>query len=329
MQHVGIALASIAMAIFVIHYAGRAKWLTWRRVALLALVPGIGLALAWTNEAHHLIWKETHLRIEGSLALLDISYGPYFWFYTAYNYLVLLSGAFVLAQTARHAAYLQRCQAIILLIGVLLPAIVMLVYLSHQSPFPDLDLAPLGWSASGLVVAFGLFRYRLFDRVPIARDKVIETLRDGVLVLDPRNRIVDANPTMLKLPGCSASQVIGKPAAQVLVGPFAAAAPSDVEIYTATRRYCGDWLIPLSAPVSEFLREGARADLTTCREGRLSEISACDEITLDKPDVIAIVLRVALPHRQMEAVAPLAAFFPSTVHRSRRRRRPACALEQA
>lgn len=80
------------------------------------------------------------------------------------------------------------------------------------------DLAPLGYSLGGLVLAWGLFRYRLFDIVPVARDKVIENMIDGVLVLDTQGRIVDANPTMLQLIGRSAGQVVGQPVEQILAG---------------------------------------------------------------------------------------------------------------
>jgi len=217
-QHVGIALTPVAMVAFVLHYIGCEKWLTRRNLILLAAVPFVGLLLTWTNEAHHLIWAETRLRIVGSLALLDISYGPYFWFYLAYNYLVLLFSAAIFLLAALRAPHLQRRQATILLIGTLCPGVALLINFTGQSPLPGLDLAPLGYSLSGLVLAWGLFRYRLFDIAPVARNKVIENMIDSVIVLDTQRRIVDANPAMLQLIGRSAGEVIGRPVVDVLAG---------------------------------------------------------------------------------------------------------------
>jgi hypothetical protein len=91
-QHIGIALTSVAMMVFIFHYIGQEKWLNWRTLTLLSAIPFIGLLLTWTNEWHGLIWSEIKLRIVGSLALLDITYGPYFWVYVAYNCLVILFG---------------------------------------------------------------------------------------------------------------------------------------------------------------------------------------------------------------------------------------------
>jgi PAS domain S-box-containing protein len=217
-QHVGIALTSVAMAIFVLHYIGLKKWLTWRNLALLAVVPTVGLLLAWTNESHKLIWASIEFRALGSLALLDLSYGPYFWFYFAYNYLILLFGAGMFLRAALRSPHLQRRQATILLIGTLCPGVALLIYLAGWSPWPELDLAPLGYSLGSLVLAWGLFRYRLFDIVPVARDKVIENMGDGVLVIDTQGRIVDANPAMLEIIGYPAGAVIGRPVAQILSG---------------------------------------------------------------------------------------------------------------
>jgi len=217
-QHLGIALTPVAMAVFVLHYIGREKWLTRRNLALLAAVPFVGMLLAWTNEVHGLIWAHVNLKIVRSLALLDLSYGPYFWFYFAYNYLVLLGSAVIFLRAALRSPHLQRRQAAIMLIGTLCPGVAILIYLTGLSPLRHLDLAPLGYSLCSLVLAWGIFRYRLLDIVPVARDKVIENMTDGVIVLDTQGRVVDANPTMLQLIGRSAGEVVGRPVAQFLAG---------------------------------------------------------------------------------------------------------------
>ena len=46
---------------------------------------------------------------------------------------------------------------------------------------------------TGLLFAYGLFRYRIIDLTPIARDKIFEEFSDAVLVVDRRRRLVDFN----------------------------------------------------------------------------------------------------------------------------------------
>jgi PAS domain S-box-containing protein len=52
-----------------------------------------------------------------------------------------------------------------------------------------------------LVIAWGLFRYRLFDIVPIAYDLIVESMSDAVMVLDVHDRVVDVNGAMKSVLG--------------------------------------------------------------------------------------------------------------------------------
>jgi hypothetical protein len=57
-------------------------------------------------------------------------------------------------------------------------------------PIPRYDLSPALMSVSGIIVAWGLFYYRLFDLAPVARATVIDGMDDGVIVLDAQQRLV-------------------------------------------------------------------------------------------------------------------------------------------
>jgi signal transduction histidine kinase len=55
-------------------------------------------------------------------------------------------------------------------------------------------------------MAWGVWRFRLLDIVPAARDAVVESMEDGVIVMDVQGRVVDVNP--------AAEAVLDQPAAQ-------------------------------------------------------------------------------------------------------------------
>jgi PAS domain S-box-containing protein len=61
-----------------------------------------------------------------------------------------------------------------------------------------------------MAIALSLFRYRLLDVVPVARENVIEDMADGVVVLDLQDRVVDMNPAAEHYLGCSARKAIGR-----------------------------------------------------------------------------------------------------------------------
>jgi PAS domain S-box-containing protein len=83
------------------------------------------------------------------------------------------------------------------------------------SPLPNLDLTPLSFTITGLAMAWSLFRFRLLDITPVARNAVVESMSDAVIVLDKNNRITDLNPAAQRLLGHTLSELVGQPAAQV------------------------------------------------------------------------------------------------------------------
>lgn len=104
-----------------------------------------------------------------------------------------------------------RGQAWLLLAAALLPWAGNFLYLSGLSPLAGLDLTPLCFALTGVVLALDLFYFKLLCLVPIARAKALEAMGDGVLVLDPQGLVVDANPAAGQLLGQPTLSLIGQP----------------------------------------------------------------------------------------------------------------------
>jgi len=220
-QYLGIVSVPVMWLIFALQYTGREEWLTGHNLALLAVVPLITVLLVWTNDAHGLIWSSIGQNTDGSFLVLDLTYGAWFWVHWMYSYLLLLLGTILLIRVLIRSEGLYRGQALVLVIGMLAPWVGNALYVSGLNPFPHLDLTPLAFTLSGLAGAWGLARLRLLDIVPIARDVVIESMSDGVIVLDAQNRIVDLNPIAEHIIGRSAVEAIGQPISQVISGRLA------------------------------------------------------------------------------------------------------------
>ncbi|HEY1013187.1 MAG TPA: histidine kinase N-terminal 7TM domain-containing protein, partial [Herpetosiphonaceae bacterium] len=211
-QHLGIAYIPPNLLAFACAYVDREDLLAGGRRLALAIPPLLDVLLAATNELHGLIWRSIELVPSTGAATLRITYGPYFWLYTAYSYVVLLLGLGLLARAALRSGPLQRGQSRIMALGALFPWLGNLLYLSGASPFGRLDLTPFGYTLTGAALAWGLFRYRLLNVVPIARDRVVESMHDGFIVLDRANLLLDLNPPAEAILGAgAAATLIGKP----------------------------------------------------------------------------------------------------------------------
>jgi PAS domain S-box-containing protein len=215
-EYLGIAALPAIWMVFTLQFAGHETWLTRRRIALLFVVPAITLVLNWTNEFHYWHYRSVAVNTSSPFPLLAIVRGPWYWTHIAYFYLLLLAGTILLWQMFQRSVGLYRRQAGFILMGALVPWAINIAYMAGLRPFTYLDLTPFAFTVTGAVVGWGLFRYRLLDIVPVARGKVLESMSDGMLVLDMQARIVDANPAALQLLGRSAGEVIGQPAVQIL-----------------------------------------------------------------------------------------------------------------
>src|SRR2546422_2741930 len=225
----GAAFAPTLWLAFVLQYTGRARWLTRRNIAILLVEPLVILILVWTNQFHALLEDNIRLDTSGSFAAVVMTYGVWYWINIAYSYLLLFVGAVLicmLIQTLVRSSHLYLGQAGALLIAVVAPWVGNALTIFGLNPFPKLDLTPFAFTVTGVAMASSLFLFRLLDIIPVAREAVIESMSDAVIVLDEQNRIVDLNPAAQRLAVRTGSKAVGRPFTQVF-----AAWPELVERY--------------------------------------------------------------------------------------------------
>ncbi|MDY0018362.1 MAG: histidine kinase N-terminal 7TM domain-containing protein [Anaerolineae bacterium] len=199
--------------LFVLAYTQREAWLTPRRRVLVWIIPVVTLVLAWTNELHWLYWPTITPVSDEPGAMLTYTHGVLFLPNLIYAYGMMVAGTWGLLRIALGSATLYRSQAAALIAGAIIPWIGNAVYLAGWTA--SIDTTPIGFALSGLLMVWGIFRFQMFDLVPVARDAVVENMTDGVLVLDTHDRIVDINPAAAQWLGREPGQVIGRPLDQV------------------------------------------------------------------------------------------------------------------
>jgi PAS domain S-box-containing protein len=220
-QYLGIAAIPVAWLALAVEYTDQGRWLTLRNLALLSLVPLATLALVWTSGHHGLIWSEVGLETIDSLTILALTYGSWFWIQSAYAYALLLAGTILIARAFYQAPPAYRGQARVILIGALIPWLCNLFGLLSRGghlPYVGLDPTPFGFTATGILVAWGLLRFQLLDIVPVARDAIVENMGDAVIVLNAQNRVVDLNRAAQEIFHLTETSAIGQPAGEVLAG---------------------------------------------------------------------------------------------------------------
>jgi len=219
LEYVGITLLPACWIVFIIFFIGKDDWLTVPNWILIFAFPFITMLLVWTNQWHHLHYQSVSLATLGEYTLLDIDTGPWYLIFTVYFYILLALGTFLLARKFRIADRIYRQQNSIIILAAFIPWIVNLLYLVGFRPYEHIDLTPYAFICTSFLLAYGLIKFRLFNVIPIAREKIIEDMRSGMLVLDSKNRIVDLNTEMRRLFNNDVS-LVGKPFKELLSHEF-------------------------------------------------------------------------------------------------------------
>ena len=213
-QYLAVAPIGVLWLMFATKYS-RAAWVRDGILRVLVwIIPVATLALAATNERHEFYWSAISDISIASGTRLSYGAGPWYWVHAAYSYGLLLAGTLILMRGLRRFPPPYRRQTAMILAGVIVPWAGNVMYLAHVFG-PGVDPTPLAFAVSGVCFTWGMYRYRLFGLVPVARDMVLDSMDDGVLVLDSQRHIVDLNAAAERYTGCTSAS-LGRPVEEVV-----------------------------------------------------------------------------------------------------------------
>jgi PAS domain S-box-containing protein len=208
-RNLGVVAAPTLWFIFVLAYTQHDRWLTRRRLALLAIPPILSITVIWTNAWHGLFSGGVVWDAEAPFPVLKATrIGPWFWVNLLYSYALVSISVWLLYGFYRRSQGGRRRQAGVFLVSALLPWLGSLLYVVGLR-VAHLDPTPFSFFVAGAVVVWGMAHYQLLDITPLARDAVMESIDDAVVVLDAQGRIVDLNPAARRIAQASGRDPIG------------------------------------------------------------------------------------------------------------------------
>lgn len=207
-----IASAPIFWAAFAMQYTGKVKWLSFPRFLLFWIVPSLTFMFAQTNELHGLIWESPEvIFVNQNLRFLEVpSYGSWFWVHAIYSYTLTFLGAILILREHFRVAEIYRKQSRWLVAGGVLPLVFNLAYILKIFPGLEKDFSSIAYAFAGIVFSIGVFRHGLLDIMPIARNTIVESMKEGVFVVDKESRLIDINMSARKLLLLTDDSIIGK-----------------------------------------------------------------------------------------------------------------------
>ena len=198
-QYIAYCYSPLTLLAMCMEFTGYDRLVRSRKIIWTAVIPTIILILVWTDGLHGLMRYDMHMDYSGSFPVIDKKYGHAFYIHALYSHSLNILAWILLIRAVFFKNTVYRKQAVSLLVGMSLIVIPNILYISGLGPVKRFDITPNFFGPAGLIIALGIFRYKLFDLIPVARAAVIENMDAGVMVLDMQDRVLDINPAFRKI----------------------------------------------------------------------------------------------------------------------------------
>jgi len=153
---------------------------------LFFIIPLLSLILLWTNNLHHLFFKEY------SIELSDCVFGPWFYVHQVYTYFLYGLSILHLVNYFKKNSGIFSQQINLIVTGTVFPFVVNLLGTLGIIKL-TVYITPIALAISLICFAIALFKFQLLSALPIALTKIVNRISDGYIVLNDKNIVTDFN----------------------------------------------------------------------------------------------------------------------------------------
>jgi PAS domain S-box-containing protein len=196
-SYLGIAFLPLFYFLFSTAFSQKNHLIKPINLFFLSVIPVITIIMVFTNDLHGLVWRDIQHDKAANLAIYK--HGVWFWIFYSYTFILLLSGLYQLVSSIQKFTSYYKSQITILILGSAIPIIGNIIYVSGLNPFPGFDWTPVAFVATGMFVLFGVFRHNMFRLLPQAKQKLIDTMNEGVAVVNQDGYIEEINPAFQRI----------------------------------------------------------------------------------------------------------------------------------
>ena len=181
-----------------------------QRLRILYLFPITSIIFIWTNSWHHLMYRSIDMELALPITLLKVERAGGFWVINGIIMLLFSIGSIRMIYNLIHATRAHRKHYLVLTLASLPPFGSYLLVLTQSVPH-NLDLSPIAFALSGLLIFWGIVNMQLFHMVPIAEHMVVDAMRDAMIILDTHGCLIESNKQARRLLSKEKSSIIGMP----------------------------------------------------------------------------------------------------------------------
>lgn len=199
LQYMGLPILPVLSLAVAIELLSPRIFRLRRRLAYLYIIPGITYLLLCTNSMHHAYFTSARIIHVDGLMELGFVRGEWYYVQMIYSYGMFLASAIAWFYYLVATGKLFGVKAFSIVTAIGLPWFANMMFLIQGAGHVD-------FTGLSLIIAGGLFyvgisRSGKIDIIPAARERIFESMRDAVIVIDSQARVIDMNAAAIRLVG--------------------------------------------------------------------------------------------------------------------------------
>ena len=200
--YIGNSFLSVALFFTALIYANTVVTFK-KRYLLLFIIPILSLLILWTNDYHHLFYKEYSIYPDKSV------YGDFSYIYNAFSTgLLIISIVYLIRCSIKNSGFFSM-QSILMTIAIIVPISINILS-SFKIIGSTIYITPMSFSITIILLSFAIFKFDFLRVAPIALQRIVDRMSDGYLVLNTDNDVVDFNKTFLQISNAPANKLRGR-----------------------------------------------------------------------------------------------------------------------
>ncbi|MBD2868176.1 histidine kinase N-terminal 7TM domain-containing diguanylate cyclase [Paenibacillus arenilitoris] len=208
-EYLGMPFIAPCSLLLVMHYVGLDKITASRRAWWLFVIPAVTLLMVTTNDYHRFFYRDIFLRPDTPSPMVDVVPGTWYYVHGGYTFGIMLVSLFLLFSHWKKKESIYRKQMFAMAVAIGLPMAGALLYVLGLTPL-GMDPVPIILCATSALYIIAIISTGMLTVSPIAREHIFESMRDGVLVLNLSNQIMDFNSAAAQIIPALTPLAIGK-----------------------------------------------------------------------------------------------------------------------
>lgn len=149
------------------------------------------LAVIITCEKHTLYYRNLHIETDGIFPHLAFEKGICYWMFMAVMLFLMVWYLVISVIELKKRNGKERKQLLLLSMAGIVPSFMLVVYLTGI--LDVFDPVPIGIVVSCSLLTVNVVKYGLLDTMQLAKEKVIESTKEGLIIVDPNYNLLYVN----------------------------------------------------------------------------------------------------------------------------------------